>query len=251
MMQISELTEQLLPFFGATEESGIFSTSDGLQLTLLLLVIPLLSGLLLSIPLAFARNARAPLLAKSVWLYTWLFRGTPMLVQLFLLYYGLGQFEWVRASWVWDYLREPYYCALLSFTFNTTAYTTEILAGQIRQLDWREIEAAQSLGMSRALMNRRIVLPAALRRSLPAYGNEVIMLLHGTAIVSLVTLTDLTGVARRMYSDTYNPFEPFMMAGGIYLLLTWLISLAFKKMEQHWLAYLSPRSSIHSKAGVV
>jgi len=124
---------------------------------------------------------------------------------------------------------------------NTTAYTTEILAGQIRRIDWREIEAAQSLGMSRWQMNRRIVLPSALRRALPAYSNEVIMLLHGTSIVSLVTLTDITGVARHIYSDTYNPFQPFIIAGAIYLLLTWAITRVFLKMEQRWLAFLKPR----------
>jgi arginine/ornithine transport system permease protein len=124
---------------------------------------------------------------------------------------------------------------------NTTAYTTEILAGQIRRIDWREIEAAQSLGMSHWQMNYRIVLPSALRRSLPAYSNEVIMLLHGTAIVSLVTLNDVTGIARHIYSDTYNPFQPFLIAGAIYLVLTWLITRVFMKMEDRWLAFLRPQ----------
>jgi len=242
-MTMDEILAQLTAFFGGSSDSALFSTSDGLVLTLMLQCIPMVIGLLLSIPLAFARNSRLIWIKRSVWLYTYLFRGTPMLVQLFLIYYGLAQFDYVRNSWTWEYLRDPYCCALLSFTLNTTAYTTEILAGQLRHIDWREIEAALSLGMSRWLMNVRIVLPSALRRSLPAYSNEVIMLLHGTSIVSLVTLTDITGIARRIYADTYNPFEPFMIAGGIYLILTWLITQLFLKMENRWLAFLKPGAS--------
>jgi len=240
-MSMDELLTELASFFGGSADSALFGTSDGLVLTLLLLAIPVTLGLVLSIPLAFARNSARRWIAKQVWMYTYLFRGTPMLVQLFLIYYGLAQFDIVRDSSLWDYLRDPYCCALLTFTLNTTAYTTEILAGQIRRIDWREIEAAQSLGMSRWQMNRRIVLPSALRRALPAYSNEVIMLLHGTSIVSLVTLTDITGVARHIYSDTYNPFQPFIIAGAIYLLLTWAITRVFLKMEQRWLAFLKPR----------
>ncbi len=242
-MILDELLGQLASFFGGSSDTALLSTSDGLVLTLALQCIPLAIGLILSIPLAFARNSRRLLIRNSVWLYTYLFRGTPMLVQLFLIYYGLAQFDVVRSSWAWNYLRDPYCCALLSFSLNTTAYTTEILAGQMRRIDWREIEAALSLGMSRWLLNIRIVLPSALRRSLPAYGNEVIMLLHGTSIVSLVTLADITGIARRIYADTYNPFEPFVMAGAIYLILTWLITQLFLKMEHRWLAFLRPIAS--------
>jgi arginine/ornithine transport system permease protein len=241
-MNMDEFMTQLAGFFGGSSDTRLFSTTDGLLLTLALQVIPMAIGLACSIPLAFARNARSRWIANGVWFYTYLFRGTPMLVQLFLIYYGLAQFDVVRNSWAWDYLRDPYFCALLSFTLNTTAYTTEILAGQIRRIDSREIEAAQSLGMSRWQMNYRIVLPSALRRSLPAYSNEVIMLLHGTAIVSLVTLTDITGVARHIYSDTYNPLQPFIIAGAMYFMLTWMITRIFLKMEQRWLAFLKPNA---------
>lgn len=239
-MNWDDLVDQLRSFLGGSDESALFSSHDGLVLTLLLLLIPMTVGLLLSIPLAFARNARSAWLRNPVWLYTYLLRGTPMLVQLFLVYYGLAQFELVRASPLWDFLRDPFYCALLTFTLNTSAYTTEIIAGQLRNTDQREIEAAQSLGMTTRQINLRIVLPAALRRSLPAYSNEVIMLLHGTAIVSLVTLADLTGVARHIYADTYNPFQPFIVAGVFYLAMTWLLVKAFGLMEGRWLAYLKP-----------
>ncbi len=238
-MNWNDLLDQLRSFLGGGEDTAAFASHDGLLLTLLLLSVPMTVGLAMSIPLAFARNARRAWLRMAVWLYTSLLRGTPMLVQLFLVYYGLAQFALVRASPFWPLLRDPLYCALLTLTLNTAAYTTEIIAGQLRNTDRREFEAAQSLGMTTRQVYLRIVLPAALRRSLPAYGNEVIMLLHGTAIVSLVTLTDLTGVARHIYADTYNPFTPFMVAGGFYLALTWLLVKPFGLMEARWLAYLN------------
>lgn len=240
-MTMDELLSQLAEFFGRSAEGGGFASRDGMLLTVMLLLIPALSGLCLSVPLAFLRNARASWLSWPVRAYTYFLRGTPMLVQLFLIYYGLAQFAWVRSSAAWDTLRDPYYCALICFTLNTTAYTTEILAGQMRSIDWREIEAAQSLGLRTFQIGWRILLPSALRRALPAYGNEVIMLLHGTAIVSLVTLNDITGVARRLYADSYDPFQPFLLAGLLYLLLTWLITRLFAAMENRWLAFLRPR----------
>jgi arginine/ornithine transport system permease protein len=163
-----------------------------------------------------------------------------MLVQLFLVYYGLAEMDSVRQSWAWPFLRDAYACSLLTITLNTAAYTTEIVAGQIRATNWGEVEAAKSMGMSKWLLLRRIVLPSALRRALPAYSNEVVMLLHGTSIVSLVTLADLTGVARQIYSETYSPFEPFVIAGAIYLALTYGLAGIFKKMERRWLAHLHP-----------
>jgi arginine/ornithine transport system permease protein len=181
------------------------------------------------------------LLAGSVWLYTYVFRGTPLLVQLFIIYYGLSQFDAVRDSWMWQYLQDAWFCAILAFTLNTAAYTTEIIAGQIRTTHWGEIEAARAMGMSKWLMMRRIVIPSALRRALPAYSNEVIMMMQSTAVAGLVTLADITGVARRIYSDTYMAFEPFLIAGAIYLVLTFVFVWLFKQAEQRWLAYLAPR----------
>jgi arginine/ornithine transport system permease protein len=246
-MNWNDLIEQLRWFLGGSDQSALFSSADGLVLTRMLQCVPMVLGLVLSIPLAFARNAHNGWVSNPVRLYTFVLRGTPMLVQLFLVYYGLSQFELIRNSLFWDVLNDPYRCALLTFTLNTTAYTTEIVAGQLRNTDRREVEAAQSLGMSVRQVNFRIVLPAALRRSLPAYGNEVIMLLHGTAIVSLVTLSDLTGVARHIYADTYNPFQPFIIAGAFYLTLTWLLSKMFARMERRWLAYLMPSTPLSTQ----
>ncbi|TXI24644.1 MAG: ABC transporter permease subunit, partial [Roseateles sp.] len=176
---------------------------SGLGLTVKLLLLSLLSGLLLALPLAVVRTALPGWPSRLVWVYTYVFRGTPMLVQLFLIYYGLAQFEAVRESWAWPWLSSASFCAWLTFALNTGAYTTEIIAGAIKSLPAGEIEAAQAIGLGRLTLIRRIVLPAALRRALPAYGNEAIFMLHGTSLAMLVTIADITGVAKRIYAVHY------------------------------------------------
>ena len=241
MIDVNLIIERFPAFLGGTDGAPMLSTSEGLQLTLELLGLSLAFGLLLAVPMALMRVSRNKWVARPVWLYTYVFRGTPLLVQLFIIYYGLSQFDWVRDSWAWEYLREAYVCAILAFTLNTAAYTTEILAGQIRNTHYGEIEAAKAMGMGKWLMMRRIVIPSALRRALPAYSNEVVMMMQSTSIAGLVTLADVTGVARRVFSDTYMPFEPFLTAAGIYLVMTFALVWLFKKAEQRWLAYLAPR----------
>ncbi|WP_293765770.1 ABC transporter permease [uncultured Aquitalea sp.] len=243
MIDLHLIADKLPAFFGASDGQPVMSTSDGLLMTLQLLALALLFGLALSIPLALGRVSKNRLVAGPVWLFTYVFRGTPLLVQLFIIYYGLSQFDAVRASWAWQYLQQAYFCAVLAFTLNTAAYTTEIIAGQIRATHWGEIEAARAMGMNKWLMMRRIVIPSALRRALPAYSNEVIMMMQSTAVAGLVTLADITGVARRIYSDTYMAFEPFLIAGALYLALTFLFVALFRSAEKRWLSYLAPRKS--------
>jgi len=235
------IVEKFPAFLGGADGAPMMSTSDGLQLTLELLFLSLACGLLLAVPLALMRVSKNRVASGLVWLYTYVFRGTPLLVQLFIIYYGLSQFDWVRDSWAWEYLREAYACAILAFTLNTAAYTTEIIAGQIRNTHYGEIEAAKAMGMSKWLMMRRIVIPSALRRALPAYSNEVVMMMQSTSVAGLVTLADLTGVARRVFSDTYMPFEPFITVACFYLVLTFSFVWLFKLAEKRWLAYLAPR----------
>ncbi|WP_162957627.1 ABC transporter permease, partial [Pseudomonas aeruginosa] len=170
-------------------------------------------------------------------------RGTPMLVQLFLIYYGLAQFDAVRESALWPWLSNASFCACLAFAINTSAYTAEILAGSLKATPHGEIEAAKAMGMSRLKMYRRILLPSALRRALPQYSNEVIMMLQTTSLASIVTLVDITGAARTVYSQYYLPFEAFITAGLFYLCLTFILVRLFKLAERRWLAYLAPRKS--------
>lgn len=214
----------------------------GLWTTFWLVLASLLIGLLLAIPVGIMRTSRNPLINGPAWLYTYCFTGTPLLIQLFLFYYGLGQFEAVRDSPFWYLLREAWFCALLTFVLNTAAYTAEILRGAIQNTPKGEVEAARACGMSPMLMFRRIILPSAFRRALPAYGNEIVFMLHGSSVASIVTIIDLTGAARLVQSRYYAPFEAFITAGACYLLLTWGITLAMRRLERSWFAHLRPRT---------
>jgi arginine/ornithine transport system permease protein len=215
--------------------------ASGLLVTFELLLIALALGLLLALPFALMRVSRSPLVNFPAWLYTYVIRGTPMLVQLFLLYYGLAQFDVIRDSFMWPYFSSATFCACLAFAINTSAYTAEILAGSLKATPPGEIEAARAMGMSRAQLYRRILLPSAMRRALPQYSNEVIMMLHTTSLASLVTLIDLTGAARTISSQYYMPFEAFITAGLFYLVLTVGLVRLFKYAELRWLAHLTPR----------
>jgi histidine transport system permease protein/arginine/ornithine transport system permease protein len=221
----------------------------GLWLTVHLVTLSCAIGLAAAIPLAVARVSRSLAIRGPVAAYTWFFRGTPMLVQLLLIYYGLGQFEWMQAQWeaghpVWRLFREPYFCALIAFALNTCAYTIEIVAGAIRNVPHGELEAAKAVGMSRFVMVRRILLPSALRRAIPAYSNEVILMLQGSSIASAVTLVDLTGAARNVYSKHFAPFEAFVFAGIIYMVLTFALVWLFQRAEKRWLAHLRAQELI-------
>lgn len=215
----------------------------GVLVTLQLLLISLAFGLALAIPLGLMRVSKSPLLNFPAWLYTYVIRGTPMLVQLFLIYYGLAQFDAVRESFLWPYFSSATFCACLAFGINTSAYSAEILAGSLKSTPHGEIEAAKAMGMSRAKLYRRILLPSALRRALPQYSNEVIMMLHTTSLASIVTLIDITGAARTVSSQHYLPFEAFITAGLFYLCLTFVLVRLFKHAERRWLAYLAPRKA--------
>lgn len=213
----------------------------GVLVTLKLLLIALAFGLTLALPLALMRVSSSRWINFPAWLYTYVIRGTPMLVQLFLIYYGLAQFDAVRESFLWPYFSSASFCACLAFAINTSAYTAEILAGSLRATPHGEIEAAKAMGMSRAKLYRRILLPSALRRALPQYSNEVIMMLHTTSLASIVTLIDITGAARTVSAQYYMPFEAFITAGLFYLMLTFILVRLFKLAERRWLAYMAPR----------
>jgi arginine/ornithine transport system permease protein len=219
---------------------------DGLVNSLLLLATSLLVGGLMALPLAVVRVSENKFIQGPVWLFTYVMRGTPLLIQVYLIYYGLGQMEYIQArwddSWFWKWFKEPMFCAILAFALNTCAYTVELLAGAIRDTGHGEVEAARAMGMSRWTTMRRILLPSAMRRSLPGYSNEVIMMLHSTSLASAVpALLDITGAARQIYADFYIPFEAFITAGAIYATLTLMLVGLFKLAERRWLAHLAPR----------
>ena len=226
--------------FSIIQESfGLFLS--GLWTTLWLVAIALAVGLALAVPLGVARTAANPVINGPVWAFTYVFRGTPLLIQLYILYYGSGQFAVIRDGPLWPLLSQAWFCALVAFTLNTAAYTTEIVRGAVATTPVGEIEAARAVGMSRALMYRRIILPSAARRALPAYGNEVIFMLHGSAIASVVTVVDLTGAARIVNARYYTPYEAFLTAAVFYLALTFLVVAAFRLVERRIFAHLRPR----------
>ncbi|MES0115967.1 ABC transporter permease subunit [Mesorhizobium sp. C277A] len=208
---------------------------SGIGLTLILTVLSLTAGFLLSVPLAFMRAFGRPGLSLAVLSYTYVIRGTPMLVQLFLLYYGLAQIEAVRASIFWVILRDPFWCALLTFSLNSAAHTTEILCRGLQSVPKGVTEAATSLGLKRFQIARLVTFPIAFRISLPAYGNEIVGMIKGSSLASTVTLLEITGMARQMVSTTFAPYEIFIVAGAIYLSLTSIAVKAIQLLER-WLS---------------
>lgn len=216
---------------------------QGLWTTVWLTATSLLVGLMLSVPLSIARTSSNPVISGPVWAYTYFFRGTPLFVQLLLIYYGSGQFEAIRNSILWPLLQQAWFCALLAFALNTAAYTTEILRGAIQATPHGEIEAAKACGMAPGQMFRRIIMPSAFRRALPAYGNECVFMLHGSAVASTVTLLDLTGAANIINSRFYRPYEAYSMAALFYMALTFAIVGGFVLLERRLLRHLKPRST--------
>ncbi len=210
----------------------------GLGLTLQLLIISLVIGFFLSIPVAIMAASKNPWISLPVKIYIYIFRGTPLLIQIFIIYYGFSQFEWLRESALWVIFKQAYWCAVIAFALNTAAYTAEIFRGAILQTPKGEIEAAEACGMSRFDQYRHIILPSALRRSIPMYGNEVIFMLHATVLAGVITLVDLFGAAKIINSRHYAPFESFISAGLFYLTITFTIVFIFKLAENHFLKHL-------------
>ncbi len=201
-------------------------------ITLKLVSSSLIFGIFLGIFFAILRTKKNKFLKNLAYYYSYIFRGTPMLVQLFIIYFGLAQIEYIRSSFLWIVLKEPYWCAIIAFALNSGAYTSEILRSAFETIDNGYVEAGQSLGITKNKIFYKIKLPIAIRQSLPAYGNEMILMLKGTSLASMVTLMDLTGVAKFIISTTYKPIEIFIVAGSIYLFITFLIHTFIGSFEK-------------------
>jgi octopine/nopaline transport system permease protein len=209
---------------------------SGIPLTLQLTGLSVLTGAILATALAAMR--------LSVWIlpdliarfYIFVFRGTPLLVQLYIIYYGLSQFPELRRSFLWPFLREPYWCAVFALALNTAAYSAEIIRGGVLSVPAGQIEAARAYGMDGFTLIRRVLAPQALRQMLPAYSNEIILMVKSTALASTLTMMEVTGLAAKLISSTYRPVEVFIAAGAIYLLLNFSVSRLFKQMEYRFSA---------------
>tara|TARA_B100000945_G_scaffold188878_1_gene151628 strand:+ start:170 stop:847 length:678 start_codon:yes stop_codon:yes gene_type:complete len=203
-------------------------------ITIKLVSASLVFGIFIGTLFAILRTRKNKFLKAFSYYYSYIFRGTPMLVQLFIIYFGLAQIEYLRSSFLWIVLKEPYWCAIIAFALNTGAYTSEIFRSAFETIDKGIIEAGKSLGIPNSKIFYKIKIPIALRQSLPAYGNEMILMLKGTSLASTVTLMDLTGVAKFIISTTYKPVEIFIVAGSIYLLITFVISSFIKFLEKKY-----------------
>ncbi len=223
---------------------------DGAILTAQLVVTSGIIGLFFGIILALLRLSKNQLVQVLPFLYIFFFRGTPLLVQIFLIYYGLGQFEAVRESFLWEpVLSQAYWCAIIAFTLNTSAYVAEIIRGAIQSIPVGELEAADAIGLSKWQKLTRITLPRAFGIVIPAYSNEVIFMLKGSALASTIALMDIMGEARTIIARTYTSNEIFFAAGIVYLLLSWVILLGFrlfeKRMNRH-MSYVPPDVTTHT-----
>ena len=207
---------------------------DAAVVTLKLLSVSLIVGLFIGLLFAILRLNKNIFINKFAYGYSYVFRGTPLLVQIFIIYFGLGQIESLRSSFLWVILKEPYWCAIIAFALNTGAYTSEILRSAFQTIKPGIIEAGKSLGISNKIIFYKVQIPIAIRQSLPAYGNEIILMLKGTSLASTVTLMDLTGVAKYIISTTFKPIEVFIVAGGIYLFMTFIIHNVIKFLEKKY-----------------
>ena len=203
-------------------------------ITIKLLSVSLIIGLFIGLLFAILRLSKNYIINRFAYAYSYVFRGTPLLVQIFIIYYGLGQIEYFRSTFLWVIFKEPYWCAIIAFALNTGAYTSEILRSAFQTIKPGIIEAGKSLGISNKIIFYKIQIPVAIRQSLPAYGNEIILMMKGTSLASTVTLMDITGVAKHIVSTTYKPLEIFITAGGIYLFMTFLIHNLIKYLEKKY-----------------
>ncbi len=207
----------------------------GVPLTLELSLFSVSLGAVLAVILALMRRSGIRPLEWFASAYVFVFRGTPLLAQMFLIYYGLSQFPEIRASFLWPFLRSPYWCAILALTLNTAAYGSEIVRGGLQSVPFGQIEAARAAGMSRFLLFRRIIFPIAIRQALPSYSNEIISMVRATALGSVITMVEVTGIAQKLISETFRSFEVFICAGIIYLMINFVIFRLLLALE-YWLS---------------
>ena len=213
--------------------------AKGVWITLELTVIALAVGFVIALPAGLARARRVPVASPLINAYVYLFRGTPLLVQTFLIYYGLSQFEWIRSTWAWTFLRDPWWCAVIAFSLNSGAYATEIIRGTVEATPPGETEAAQALGLSPRQVDWLVLIPATLRRALPQYGNEVVFMLHGSAVASVITLQDILGAGRTLNAKFYLAYEGFLTAALLYMIIVFAVVAIFRALERRYLRHIA------------
>ena len=210
---------------------NFFLVLSGLDNTILLLLISLPLGFVLALLFALGRVSKIVLLSRTIASYIFIIRGTPLLVQIYLIYFGLGSVKFIRESFLWYALKEPFWCGVIALTINTVAYGAEIFRGGIQSIEKSQVESGLSLGFGKFLLLRKIILPIAIRKVLPSYGNELILMVKATSLVSLTTYMEMTGIARKIMAKTFAPVEAFIAAGILYLFLNFLMVQFVKYLE--------------------
>ena len=213
---------------------SFFQILKGLSTSLEIILLSLMFGLMFSIVIVIMRLSKNMLLNTFSRSFIFIIRGTPLLVQIYFIYYGLAQFPAVRDSIVWIVLKEPFWCGVLALTINTAAYTSEIIRSGLNSIIKGQIESATAFGMTKFMAFKRILLPQAIRQSIPAYSNEIILMIKASSLVSIITIMEMTGIARKIISKTFAPIEVFIAAGIIYLILNYLVTEIFKKIEKKY-----------------
>ena len=210
---------------------SFFKIVQGIPLTLQVVIIATILGFILAILVALMRISGRGILSIPAYYFVYLIRGTPLLLQLYFVYYGLGQFSFIRESFLWPILREPYWCGIITLTISTGAYSSEIIRGGIMSVSKGYLEASNALGMSKFMTFMKVTLPITFRQALPAYGNELILMVKASSLISIITLMEITGIARTIISKTYAPVEIFLVAGSIYLFINFLIVISVNFAE--------------------
>ena len=211
---------------------SFFKIVEGIPLTLQVVSISTLLGIFLAVAVALMRISGNRLMSLPAYYFVYLIRGTPLLLQLYFVYYGLSQFEAIRESILWPILKEPYWCGIITLTISTGAYSSEIIRGGILSVSKNYIEASGALGLSQIKTFMLITLPITVRQALPAYGNELILMVKASSLISIVTLMEITGIARTIISKTYAPVEIFLVAGSIYLVINFIIVMFVNLAER-------------------
>lgn len=213
---------------------------SGIGITFQLMVLSAVLGLILAVILLLMRISGKWYLSWPAQVHIYIFRGTPILVQIFIIYYGLPQFDFIRDSIFWPILREPFGCAVLALTLNTGAYVSEILRGGVLGVDRGILEAGSALGLSAKQKFIYLTTPIAARLALPAYSNDFISLMKATSLASTITLLDMTGIARTIVAQTFAPYEIFISLAIIYMILTFFIQKTFGRIEKYLSRYVNP-----------
>ena len=225
----------MIEFLNSIQNSLIyknfFLVLSGLDNTILLLLISLPLGFVLALLFALGRVSKITLLSRTIASYIFVIRGNPLIVQIYLIYFGLGYVKFIRESFLWYALKEPFWCGVIALTINTVAYGAEIFRGGIQSIEKSQVESGLSLGFGKFLLLRKIILPIALRKVLPSYGNELILMVKATSLVSLTTYMEMTGIARKIMAKTFAPVEAFIAAGILYLFLNFLMVQFVKYLE--------------------